>query len=227
VLSPLIGSVHAVSTDAPLVALTIDDGPDAHWTEPVLRVLEDAGAHATFFMLVERAEAHPDLVHRVVDAGHEIGLHGIDHTALPRCPHPIEGVLAEGMARLESVSGRRPVWFRPPFGSQTLGSYQATRRVGLDVVVWGAEGADWELCDPGEIAARIAGVAHAGDIVLLHDGLSPEPPPGHPVATLDRAAAVAATVSRLATAGLGCTSLGDLVASGRPRRSVWFRPPSD
>ena len=224
VLGPFVGSLHHVATDAAIVALTIDDGPDPHWTGPVLEVLANTGARATFFMLVERAEARPDLVRRVVDAGHEIGLHGVDHSPLPLARRPIERVLAEGRARLESLSGQPLVWFRPPFGIQSPGSYRATRRVGLEVVVWGPEGADWELSTPGPIAARLTRATRAGDIVLLHDGLSPEPPPGHPVAQLDRAAVVDATVAGLAGAGLSCVTVGDLVQTGRPRRSVWFRP---
>ncbi len=225
VLGRFVGSVHGVATEAPSVALTIDDGPDPRWTGPILEVLARAGARATFFMLVERAEAQPDLVRRVRDAGNEIGLHGLDHTALPLARRPVEEVVGEGRSRLEAVSGRPLRWYRPPFGAQTLGTYRATRRTGLDVVVWGPEGADWEASPPGEVAGRLARRAHAGDIVLLHDGLCPEPPPDDPVASLDRAAVTDATISALAKAGLGCVSLGELAGSGRIRRSVWFRPP--
>lgn len=224
VLGPFIGSLHSVRVEEPSVALTIDDGPDPRWTDAILDVLASAGATATFFMLVERAEAHPDLVRRVVAAGHEVGLHGLDHTALPRCSRPVEEVLREGKARLEALCGEPIFWFRPPFGSQSIRTYLATRRAGLEVVVWGPEGADWELTAPGPIAARIAQRTHAGDIVLLHDGLSPEPPSDHPVAQLDRAAVIGATIVELSASGLGCVSLGDLVRSGRPCRSVWFRP---
>jgi peptidoglycan/xylan/chitin deacetylase (PgdA/CDA1 family) len=176
-------------------------------------------------MLVERAEENPDLVRHDVDAGHEIGLHGIDHTALPLSGQPIEELLRKGKRRLGAVIGQEPTWFRPPFGSQTLNSYRATRRAGLDVVVWGPQGADWERPCPDEIAANIARSTRAGDIVLLHDGLSPQPPADPPVATLDRAAVLDRTISTLSAAGLGCTSLGALVRTGRARRSVWFRPP--
>lgn len=225
ILGRCVGSVHGVTTDAPLVALTIDDGPDPRWTEPILEVLARAEVGATFFMLVERAESYPELVRHVVDAGHEIGLHGVDHTALPLARRPVEEIVGEGRSRLEAVSGRTLRWYRPPFGAQTLGTYRATRRTGLDVVVWGPEGADWEASPPCEIAGRLAGQSGAGDIVLLHDGLCPEPPPGDPVASLDRAAVLDATIAALARAGLGCASVGALVEEGRVRRSVWFRPP--
>ena len=44
------------------VALTFDDGPDPATTPAVLAALEAAGMHATFFVLAERARAHPELL---------------------------------------------------------------------------------------------------------------------------------------------------------------------
>ncbi len=46
----------------------------------ILELLSDAGASATFFTLGWVAEQHPTLVRRIVDEGHEIASHGMDHT---------------------------------------------------------------------------------------------------------------------------------------------------
>ncbi len=210
-----------------MVALTLDDGPDARWTGPVLEVLSRRGVRATFFMLVERAEAVPVLVDHVIAGGHEIGLHGIDHTPLTDIGSSATEVLFEARRRLEAITGRAVRWYRPPFGSQSLGTFRAAGRVGLDVVVWGPEGDDWATVRPDAIAARIVTRTRRGDIVLLHDGMEPEPAPGHPSGSADRAAAVDATISALRVAGLDCVSLGELSRSGRVRRSVWFRPSPD
>ena len=50
-------SLVCVATDAPVVALTYDDGPDPEHTPAVLDAL--AGTPSTFFVLAERAERHP------------------------------------------------------------------------------------------------------------------------------------------------------------------------
>ncbi len=47
--------------------------------EQVLALLDDAGAHATFFVLGDVARRHPTLVRRIADAGHEIASHGYAH----------------------------------------------------------------------------------------------------------------------------------------------------
>jgi peptidoglycan/xylan/chitin deacetylase (PgdA/CDA1 family) len=58
-----------------LVALSFDDGPHEVLTPQVLEILERYGATATFFLIGERAERHPELVERIRAAGHEIGNH--------------------------------------------------------------------------------------------------------------------------------------------------------
>lgn len=48
-------------------------------TDSVLRIFDDHGARATFFVLGWVAERHPDLIRRIADAGHEIASHGFSH----------------------------------------------------------------------------------------------------------------------------------------------------
>ena len=48
-------------------------------TERLLQILNDGGAQATFFILGWVAERHPELVRRVVAAGHELASHGFGH----------------------------------------------------------------------------------------------------------------------------------------------------
>src|SRR4051794_41623688 len=78
--SPLFGRVvTGRGTNDRVLALTFDDGPSAEWTPPVLDALRDKNARATFFVLGRHAEAHPELVRRISDEGHELASHGYDH----------------------------------------------------------------------------------------------------------------------------------------------------
>ncbi|WP_245702157.1 polysaccharide deacetylase family protein, partial [Streptomyces aurantiacus] len=58
--------VHASDKGARGVNITIDDGPDPVWTPQVLDVLREYGVKATFCMVGTQAQAHPDLVKKVV-----------------------------------------------------------------------------------------------------------------------------------------------------------------
>ncbi len=57
------------------MALSFDDGPDPLHTPQLLALLERHGARATFFLIGERARAHPELVAAIRSAGHELGNH--------------------------------------------------------------------------------------------------------------------------------------------------------
>src|SRR5437016_5065317 len=78
-LSCLSGRSHRivwfVETDKPLMALTIDDGPDATGTRAILDVLARHGARATFFLLADNIRGNEELVSRLLAEGHEIGNH--------------------------------------------------------------------------------------------------------------------------------------------------------
>ena len=58
--------------------LTIDDGPDPEITPRILATLKKHGAKATFFLIGRKVAAHPELVQRIVDDGHDIGNHDYD-----------------------------------------------------------------------------------------------------------------------------------------------------
>jgi peptidoglycan/xylan/chitin deacetylase (PgdA/CDA1 family) len=62
----------------PTVFLTFDDGPSTH-TADVLNILQSEQVTATFFVLGEHVEKHPELVKRIVREGHAIGNHTYDH----------------------------------------------------------------------------------------------------------------------------------------------------
>lgn len=67
--------VWRVKTDQPLVGLSFDDGPDPAHMPRVLAILAQHRARATFFLIGERARAHPDLVARIKAEGHDVGNH--------------------------------------------------------------------------------------------------------------------------------------------------------
>ncbi|HVX19514.1 MAG TPA: polysaccharide deacetylase family protein [Acidimicrobiales bacterium] len=223
VAGSVVGSLAGVHTSEPVLSLTFDDGPDRRWTPRVLDELAGRGMHASFFLLVPAAERNADLVARMVAEGHDVGLHGMTHGRLSDPRYPVEEHLGQGKQRLERLVGEAVHWFRPPYGAQTLHSYRAARRIGLDVVVWGPHGTDWEHAAWQDVAAQVVGQARPGSIVLLHDGLMPPPPLDHPVWGLDRARAVRATLDGLTALGLSSVTLSELVSTGSPRPTAWFR----
>ncbi|MDO9108406.1 MAG: polysaccharide deacetylase family protein [Coriobacteriia bacterium] len=69
---------------ADAVALTFDDGPGPTYTPAILDILAAHEARATFFVIGEHVERHPDLVRRMIDEGHEVAQHSYTHPDLAR-----------------------------------------------------------------------------------------------------------------------------------------------
>jgi peptidoglycan/xylan/chitin deacetylase (PgdA/CDA1 family) len=215
------GCIVAAKTEQPFVALTFDDGPSTTWTERILDVLSDRGATATFFFLGTNAERASALARRTRAAGHEIGLHGIDHTSLKALSaREVFRRTRDGRRRLEDIVGAPVRWFRPPYGEQRLRSYAMVRVAGLSVVMWSAVGNDWQE-QPAERAAElIVPSVRPGDIVLLHDRWEAPATPTVRAPTFDRARMVDVLLERLVDRGYRATSVGDLLAGRDAIRSA-------
>jgi peptidoglycan/xylan/chitin deacetylase (PgdA/CDA1 family) len=161
------------------VALTFDDGPSPAFTPLLLDLLADLDARATFFVLGERARAHPDLILRMQAEGHGVGSHSRSHG--DATAEEIEG----GVVDLQLVLGRRVRLFRPPHGHLDPGIALAMRRARLDSWLWTINTDDYV---PGatadDIVDRCVRVRER-DVLLLHDGMAGVPDAVDRTATLE------------------------------------------
>jgi peptidoglycan/xylan/chitin deacetylase (PgdA/CDA1 family) len=194
------------------VALTFDDGPDRHGTPAVLAALADLGWTATFFLLGSQVDRHPGIARAVVDAGHEVGVHGYLHrNHLGRGPRSVRRDLERATETITGATGVRPRWFRPPYGVLSAGSLRAAARLGLTPVLWSAWGRDWERTTPERIRDRLLDGLRPGGTLLLHDSDCTSTP-GSWVAT---AAVLPLLAPELAARGLAVRPLGAHVALRR------------
>lgn len=154
------------------VALTFDDGPDAASTPSFIAELERLDVRATFFLLGTMCMRHPDIAHRLRDAGHELAVHSWDHRNHIR--HLPGRQTADQLARtadlIETQTGMRPELFRPPYGALTGAALVAAREQGLRTVLWTAWGKDWEeRATPESVATLVTSQLDGGGTILLHD----------------------------------------------------------
>jgi peptidoglycan/xylan/chitin deacetylase (PgdA/CDA1 family) len=154
------------------VALTLDDGPDSASTPAFLGSLARLRISATFFVLGGMATRAPDLLRRIRDDGHEIGVHGWTHRDhLRMTPGRVYDELARTADLILDTCGVAPTWFRPPYGILSAGSLLAAARLGLRPVLWSAWGRDWEAdATPDKVLAHLrSGGIRGGATLLLHD----------------------------------------------------------
>lgn len=195
------GAMDRVPSERRIVALTFDDGPDARYTPAVLDALRDAGATATFFVVGENAIAHPEIVSRMLEEGHEVAVHTQTHPRLESLPAAgFADEVDECIVTLRSL-GVEPRWYRPPRGYRDANQeYFAVAR-GLEVVLWSQCFESHHHKTAESMAHRVARATRPGDIVLAHDGL------GDRTMTVD---AVPIYLEEMARRGFEVVSLGDL-----------------
>ncbi len=102
--------------------LTFDDGPDAKNTPIILDILKAHGIHATFYVVGNMVEAHPDLLKRIFAEGHAIGNHSYSHDYSILYPNK-DNFLAEIIHTDEiiyNVLGVRPLIVRAPGGAASM-----------------------------------------------------------------------------------------------------------
>jgi poly-beta-1,6 N-acetyl-D-glucosamine synthase len=102
------------------LVLTFDDGPDSNYTSQILDELKALGIHATFFVIGENAEAHPDLVQRMYEEGNEVGSHSFTHPNLGTVGRRrAELELNATQRAIEAILGRSTRIFRPPYNADS------------------------------------------------------------------------------------------------------------
>jgi peptidoglycan/xylan/chitin deacetylase (PgdA/CDA1 family) len=222
---PVAGSVVRVRTGERRVVLTFDDGPEPGSTDRILAALADAGATATFFVLVGRVRRYRQLFDEIVAAGHEVALHGMDHRALPEVPPAeVAAAMRAGRAELEDAAGQAVRWHRPPYGRQTPRTWRAVTGAGLTPVLWGPTTWDWrDVPHEARLAKAREGV-HPGAIVLAHDGFADaaDGASDGPAPVLDRGRLIAEVLAGYAADGLAACSLGNALGAGVAVREARF-----
>jgi peptidoglycan/xylan/chitin deacetylase (PgdA/CDA1 family) len=157
------------------ILITIDDGPDPHDTPILLDLLDKYQTKAIFFMIGEKAQAHPDLVREVARRGHEIGNHTFTHPqASFWCAGPwrTRREILQCQQVIQQITGKSPRWFRAPVGHRNLFVYPIVRGLGLGVMAWSRRGYDAVEKDVVKVLNTILPNLTKGDIVLLHEATS-------------------------------------------------------
>jgi peptidoglycan/xylan/chitin deacetylase (PgdA/CDA1 family) len=155
------------------VALTFDDGPDRTWTPRLLDVLRALGVRATFFPIASRAAAAPELVERVRDAGHTIGLHCHEHVR--HSDRDLEWLRDDTCAALDELAaiGVRPTLWRTPWGDTAPWTTTVAGEHELRLIRWTADTHDWRGDSAQQMLDDTRDHLVDGSVVLAHDGIGP------------------------------------------------------
>lgn len=153
------------------VALSFDDGPAAGHTDKVLDILRRFNAPATFFCIGKRIIENELVAKRIHEEGHVIGNHSFFHRAtfdLQSSTMIMKELYDTDMA-IQKIVGKRPRFFRPPYGVTNPMVAKAVRIRNYKVVGWSIRSFDTVSKDSKKLLARVVGPLKDGDIILFHD----------------------------------------------------------
>lgn len=151
------------------VALTFDDGPDSKYTPAILDILKKQNVKATFFIVGKQAEAHPDMLKRIVSEGHVIGNHSWNHRQMNKLnAADIDADLKKTDELLQSITGIAPTLFRAPYGAVSSTLTAETAKNNLKLVGWTSDTRDWDGSKPDEMMNTVHRQLKPGGIVLMH-----------------------------------------------------------
>lgn len=162
-------SLRDVITTKRAVALTFDISWGTVMPTKVFDILKKDHIKATFFVSGPWARQNAALVKQMAEVGDEVESHGwahVNYTGLSDAG--VKENIMKANQVIESITGKRPTFVRPPNGDFSPRTIAAAKQVGYTTVTWGTDSLDWMNPGVSTIIRRVVTRVHPGDIVLMH-----------------------------------------------------------
>ena len=164
--------IYMGNADKKYVYMTFDLGYEAGYTPKILEVLKQNNVKATFFITANYLNTEEKLVKQMIDEGHIVGNHTVNHKSMPSCN--LETIKKEMMDLHTAVYnkfGYEMKYMRPPKGEYSEKTVAYTNTLGYKTVMWSFAYDDWDETKQGREAygkKKILDNVHNGEIMLLH-----------------------------------------------------------
>lgn len=159
------------NTTSKVVALTFDDGPDPHISPVILDILRKKNVTSTFFIMGKHIPNHEAIVKRMSDEGHILGNHSYAHTNFWDF-WPAKRIyrdIIQTETLIQTITGSKPMFFRPPYGVINPMVSRAIRKTSYKVIAWSNWSKDTLIREPEILLKRVIRKLTPGDIILMHD----------------------------------------------------------
>lgn len=166
------GGIAMGNKDKPYLYLTFDEGYEAGYTSQILDILKENNVTATFFITAHYLNTNEDLVKRMIEEGHIVGNHTVNHKSMPDLSD--EEVKEEVLTLHQAVYNKfeyEMKYIRPPKGEYSQRTLDLCKKQGYTTTMWSFAYFDYdEKKQPSEEKARkmILDNLHNGEVMLLH-----------------------------------------------------------
>ena len=164
-------------TEKKVMYLTFDDGP-SEYTNELLDLLAQHHMKATFFLLDTAMKSNPEVIKRMIDEGHAVGVHGVSHeknTFYFGTYGPLKE-MEQANETLCSITGEKTTLARTPYGSSpylTKAQKQALLNQHYIIWDWNIDSRDWSFRSPEKTfcyTTKMIGQSQKEPkVILFHD----------------------------------------------------------
>lgn len=154
------------------IYLTFDLGYEAGYTEKILDVLKENDVKAVFFITAHYLNTQEDLVKRMIEEGHIVGNHTVNHKDLVNLTD--EQIKEEINNLSKSIYDKfnyEMTYFRPPKGEFSERVVKIASELNYTTVLWSSAYDDWDVKKQGREEygkSKILDNLHNGCVLLLH-----------------------------------------------------------
>ena len=153
---------------------------DAAWgnedTQQLIDILGKYNVKATFFVVGDWVDKFPESVKALSDAGHEVMNHSDTHPHMTKLSkEKMKKELTNCNNKIESVTGKKPILFRAPYGDYNNDVIAAMRECGCYTIQWDVDSLDWKDLSGDEIFKRVTEKVKPGSIILFHNAAKHTP----------------------------------------------------
>lgn len=184
------------------VALTFDEGPSEN-TQQIVKILQEKGAGATFFLSGDAVKKRSDAVKAIARAGFDIGSNSYSDVDLSGLSgDDLRNQLTRGFDAISKAADVSTALLRPPYGAFSEQDWAQAMDLVSVVVTWNIDSGDWTLPGAQAVADTVVGSVSNGNIVLLTDNSS---------TSAQTVEALPLIIDRLQAEGYELLSLSDLI----------------
>lgn len=151
------------------MALTFDDGPNPKYTPQLLDLLKKYHIKATFFVVGSNVKKYPEIIKRMADEGHTIGIHSFDHiSSWILSPSQLKKQLEMTEKAITECTGEKVSFYRPPWGHFNLFTLWVSKK--YTKIMWSSIFGDWKVAKAKNgLLEELRVYAKEGAIFVLHD----------------------------------------------------------
>ncbi|MFA6859809.1 MAG: polysaccharide deacetylase family protein [Clostridia bacterium] len=161
--------IYQGNTEKRQISLMINVYWGTEYIKPMLDVLAEKNAKATFFVGGSWVAKNDAVLKQIYDSGNEIGSHGFNHRDQNKISLELnrQEILTTHNLVKETI-GLEMNLFAPPSGAFNKNTLLAAYELGYKTIMWTRDTIDWRDRNEDTIFSRAIKNPQNGDLILMH-----------------------------------------------------------